>query len=85
MLVVGGGGYKIRNVSRCWAFETSLLTQQQIPDEIPFHGKFFCSSFLLTLDQIYLNYWYSNVHCTVLNLCVTVYLFDAIRSSHFCQ
>ena len=40
MLVIGGGGYKIRNVSRCWAFETSILTQQQVPDEIPFHGNF---------------------------------------------
>lgn len=25
MLVVGGGGYTLRNVPRCWAYETSLL------------------------------------------------------------
>lgn len=38
MLVIGGGGYKIRNVSRCWTFETSILTQQLIPDDLPFNG-----------------------------------------------
>ena len=27
MLVLGGGGYVIRNVARCWAHETALLTQ----------------------------------------------------------
>ena len=25
MLVVGGGGYTLRNVPRCWAYEISLL------------------------------------------------------------
>jgi hypothetical protein len=25
MLVVGGGGYKIKNVARCWAYETAVL------------------------------------------------------------
>ena len=27
MLVVGGGGYTIRNVARCWTYETAVLTQ----------------------------------------------------------
>jgi hypothetical protein len=25
MLVLGGGGYKIKNVSRCWTYETAVL------------------------------------------------------------
>ena len=25
MLVLGGGGYKISNVARCWAYETGCL------------------------------------------------------------
>lgn len=25
MLVLGGGGYKISNVARCWAFETGTV------------------------------------------------------------
>ena len=28
LLVLGGGGYTIRNVSRCWAFETARLLDQ---------------------------------------------------------
>ena len=34
-LVVGGGGYNIRNVARCWAYETSVLLDQEISDDIP--------------------------------------------------
>ena len=26
MLVLGGGGYKIVNVARCWTYETAVLT-----------------------------------------------------------
>jgi histone deacetylase 1/2 len=37
LLVLGGGGYTVRNVSRCWAYETSLLLDQKIPDEIPYN------------------------------------------------
>ena len=35
LLVVGGGGYTIRNVARCWTYETSILTGTQIPDDLP--------------------------------------------------
>ena len=35
MLVLGGGGYTIRNVARCWTYETSVLTGTQIPDDLP--------------------------------------------------
>jgi len=35
MLVLGGGGYTVRNVARCWTYETSLLVDQDIPDDIP--------------------------------------------------
>lgn len=34
-LVLGGGGYTIRNVARCWAFETSVLLGRELPDAIP--------------------------------------------------
>ena len=30
MLVLGGGGYVIRNVARCWAHETALLTETEV-------------------------------------------------------
>jgi hypothetical protein len=30
-----GGGYAIRNVARCWAYETSVLLDVPISDAIP--------------------------------------------------
>jgi len=36
-LVLGGGGYTVRNVARCWAYETGIVLDQQMPDEIPFN------------------------------------------------
>lgn len=36
MLVLGGGGYKISNVARCWAFETgTILGEQLLPTQAP--------------------------------------------------
>ncbi|CDZ97332.1 histone deacetylase 3 [Phaffia rhodozyma] len=35
LLVLGGGGYTIRNVSRCWAYETSILTETDVGDSLP--------------------------------------------------
>jgi histone deacetylase 1/2 len=35
VLLLGGGGYTLRNVSRCWAYETSVMTGVEIPNEIP--------------------------------------------------
>eukprot|EP00879_Flechtneria_rotunda_P026574 GHRR01028346.1.p1 GENE.GHRR01028346.1~~GHRR01028346.1.p1 ORF type:complete len:419 (+),score=87.07 GHRR01028346.1:310-1566(+) len=35
MLVTGGGGYTKHNVARCWAWETALLVEQQVPEELP--------------------------------------------------
>lgn len=35
MLVVGGGGYTLKNVARAWTYETSLLVGKEIGGEIP--------------------------------------------------
>ncbi|KAJ8097013.1 hypothetical protein POJ06DRAFT_37873 [Lipomyces tetrasporus] len=44
MMVVGGGGYTPRNVSRAWAYETSVLLNvdldPRLPAEIPFLNYF---------------------------------------------
>lgn len=40
MLVLGGGGYTLRNVPRCWTYETSVLTGEQIKDELPYNDYF---------------------------------------------
>lgn len=35
-LVVGGGGYTMRNVSRAWCFETGILVGQKVGPELPY-------------------------------------------------
>jgi histone deacetylase 1/2 len=40
ILCVGGGGYTMRNVARCWAYETSVLLGTDIPDELPYNDFF---------------------------------------------
>lgn len=40
MLVLGGGGYTLRNVPRCWTYETSILVGEQVKDELPFNDYF---------------------------------------------
>lgn len=36
LLMLGGGGYTIRNVARCWAYETSVALDTEISN-----GSFF--------------------------------------------
>ena len=35
LLILGGGGYTIKNVSRCWTYETAILVGATVPDELP--------------------------------------------------
>jgi histone deacetylase 1/2 len=41
ILVSGGGGYTLRNVPRCWTYETSLMVNTEIPNEIPDKNDYF--------------------------------------------
>ena len=40
LLVMGGGGYTVRNVACCWTYETSVLVNEDISNEIPYHGQY---------------------------------------------
>ncbi|CAF3518643.1 unnamed protein product [Rotaria sp. Silwood1] len=40
LLLVGGGGYTIRNVARAWTYETSIALNQEIPNELPYNDYF---------------------------------------------
>ena len=40
ILLLGGGGYTIRNVARCWAFETSAALGVDIANELPYNDYF---------------------------------------------
>jgi histone deacetylase 1/2 len=51
-LVLGGGGYTIRNVARVWCSETAVLVDKaDICDEIPYHDyyEYFAPSYKLHL------------------------------------
>lgn len=36
-LILGGGGYTMRNVSRTWAYETGLVVDVDLPSKLPPH------------------------------------------------
>eukprot|EP00917_Polyrhabdina_sp_WS-2016_P024145 GHVP01052371.1.p1 GENE.GHVP01052371.1~~GHVP01052371.1.p1 ORF type:complete len:457 (-),score=59.45 GHVP01052371.1:964-2307(-) len=40
LMVLGGGGYTIRNVARTWAFETGTILGRDLPEEIPLNDYF---------------------------------------------
>ncbi|KAJ3014946.1 UNVERIFIED_CONTAM: Histone deacetylase 3 [Siphonaria sp. JEL0065] len=35
LMVLGGGGYTIRNVARAWTYETGVCTGTELPNELP--------------------------------------------------
>ncbi|RUS32929.1 hypothetical protein BC938DRAFT_473766 [Jimgerdemannia flammicorona] len=49
LLVVGGGGYTIRNVARCWTYETSIVVDSDIPNDLPKNQymEYFAPDYLL--------------------------------------
>jgi histone deacetylase 1/2 len=44
LLVLGGGGYSLKNVARTWTYDTAILTNREINDVLPIHE--------------YINYYY---------------------------
>jgi histone deacetylase 1/2 len=49
LLLLGGGGYTIRNVARCWAYETSRVLGAELTDELPYNEnlEFYAPEFRL--------------------------------------
>ncbi|KAK6874406.1 Histone deacetylase RPD3 [Candida tropicalis] len=37
LMVLGGGGYTMRNVARTWAYESGLLNNVKLPNELPYN------------------------------------------------
>merc|ERR1712137_1204346 len=40
LLLLGGGGYTIRNVARCWTYETAVALNCEIANELPYNDYF---------------------------------------------
>jgi len=52
VLVLGGGGYTMRNVARTWAYETGILVGQEIGPELPYNEYYeVCSTHVLTRER----------------------------------
>ncbi|KAL8281531.1 hypothetical protein RQP46_006215 [Phenoliferia psychrophenolica] len=53
LLLLGGGGYTIRNVSRTWAFETGLAAGQELGADIPMNEyyEYFGPTYRLDVPQ----------------------------------
>ncbi|KAJ2470466.1 histone deacetylase [Coemansia sp. RSA 2322] len=49
MMVIGGGGYTIRNVARCWTYETGIVCGTELPPDLPptVYNDFFAPDFSL--------------------------------------
>ncbi|OIT04852.1 PREDICTED: histone deacetylase 6-like [Nicotiana attenuata] len=37
LMVLGGGGYSIRNVARCWAYETAVAVGVELENKLPYN------------------------------------------------
>ncbi|KAF3779053.1 Histone deacetylase 9 [Nymphaea thermarum] len=53
LLVTGGGGYTKENVARCWAVETGVLLDTELPNDIPDNEyiKYFGPDYLLKIQH----------------------------------
>ena len=51
-LVLGGGGYTMRNVARTWAYETGQLVQQDMGAQLPFNDYYEVFTLFFTSDMI---------------------------------
>eukprot|EP01086_Lenisia_limosa_P006935 TRINITY_DN261_c0_g4_i2.p1 TRINITY_DN261_c0_g4~~TRINITY_DN261_c0_g4_i2.p1 ORF type:complete len:392 (-),score=6.02 TRINITY_DN261_c0_g4_i2:68-1243(-) len=40
LLLLGGGGYTVRNVARCWAFETAVAINKTLSRNLPFNDYY---------------------------------------------
>ena len=40
LMLLGGGGYTIRNVARCWTYETAVALGVEVPNELPYNDYF---------------------------------------------
>ncbi|KRZ86366.1 Histone deacetylase 1, partial [Trichinella sp. T8] len=53
LMLLGGGGYSLHNVARCWTYETSIALDVPISNDLPFHEyyNFYSPSFKLHLPS----------------------------------
>lgn len=65
LMVLGGGGYTMRNVARTWAYESGLLNNVKLPAELPYNEyyEYYAPNYTLEVrpsnmyNQIRLSSW----------------------------
>lgn len=56
-LILGGGGYTMRNVARTWAFETGILVGNKLESELPYNDYYEVRSYsFYTPGPVYANH-----------------------------
>jgi len=52
LMLLGGGGYTLRNVARLWAYETSICCEDELANELPYteYVEYFSPDFTLHPD-----------------------------------
>nr|XP_023884496.1 histone deacetylase 9 isoform X1 [Quercus suber] len=65
LLVTGGGGYTKENVARCWAVETGVLLDTELPNEIPENEyiKYFGPEYSLRIPNGHIVCTFSEILC----------------------
>ena len=59
LLVLGGGGYTMRNVARCWTYETSVVVGgEELDNDLPFNDYY---------GRWWWWWWFLRLGCVVLN------------------
>jgi len=72
LMVVGGGGYTLRNVARCWCYETSVLLGEEISNDLPYHGAFSVKLLSNQSSELVINNQCSIPSCFSLQLFLSV-------------
>ena len=79
VLTLGGGGYTLRNVPRCWVYETGLLVGEELDNNIPLnnYSEYFYPEFKLhipvsNMENVnsidYLNHLVENISTSLKSL-----------------
>lgn len=37
IMFLGGGGYTLKNVARCWTYETSIIADTEVENDLPYN------------------------------------------------
>jgi len=72
LLVLGGGGYTLRNVARCWTYETSICCNQELKNKLPYNEyyEYFAPDY--TLSTLPTNMVNLNTTCDLQKILKTV-------------